>query len=77
VLPLGPPPIENEIGQRHEPTRPTSAAAITIDGKGTSSKKIDAKAAKAMATIQPNFSAREPMGCAACSTSTFTAGSMA
>ena len=45
-------------------------------GNGASKAKMAMKAAPAMAHIQPFFSARVPIRCAACSTSAVTAGLM-
>ncbi|MCY1557959.1 hypothetical protein D9M68_948540 [compost metagenome] len=51
-------------------------AASTMAGNGVLNAKIATKAAAAMPHIQPFFSARVPMRCAACKTSAITAGLM-
>ena len=53
-----------------------TAAAKTINGKGTFSAKMATKLAAEMAKSKLFFKAREPMRCAACTTMAVTAGLM-
>ena len=58
---------------RPAPAKPISPAARMINGNGTSKKKMATKAAAAIATITPLFSARRPMRTTASSTIASTA----
>ena len=70
------PPALNDSGQMRPPTKPMTAAAKTMMGKGTFNANMATKLAAAMASSRLFFKAREPMRCAACITMAVTAGLM-